>query len=89
VPADPARVATARQMLAHLGVTLADLQADPGPGLPALAEYLLRVGSAGPVRDHTTTAPIGSRAKRGQAQEPTRTGHRRSALNRDAGQWVL
>ena len=30
--ADPARVATARQVLAHLGVTVADLQAEPGPG---------------------------------------------------------
>ncbi|MFF5074980.1 hypothetical protein ACFY2R_28265 [Micromonospora olivasterospora] len=29
VTADPARVAAARQLLAHLGVTLADLQADP------------------------------------------------------------
>src|SRR5438034_5957228 len=47
--ADPARVATARQMLAHLGVTLADLQADPGPGLPTLAEYLPQVmAAAGP-----------------------------------------
>ena len=49
MPADPARVATARQMLAHLGVTLADLQADPGPGLPTLAEYLPHViAAAGP-----------------------------------------
>jgi hypothetical protein len=47
--ADPTRVATARQMLAHLGVTLADLQADPGPGLPTLAEYLPHViAAAGP-----------------------------------------
>jgi integrase len=49
MPADPARVATARQMLAHLGVTIADLQADPGPGLPTLAEYLPHViAAAGP-----------------------------------------
>ncbi|MEW2475456.1 site-specific integrase [Micromonospora gifhornensis] len=47
--ADPARVATARQLLAHLGVTLADLQAEPGPGLPTLAEYLPQVvAAAGP-----------------------------------------
>ncbi|WP_232533721.1 site-specific integrase [Plantactinospora sp. KBS50] len=47
--ADPARVAAARQMLAHLGVTLADLQAEPGPGLPTLAEYLPQViAAAGP-----------------------------------------
>ena len=44
--ADPARVAAARQMLAHLGVTMADLQADPGPGLPTLAEYLPQVIAA-------------------------------------------
>jgi integrase len=44
--ADPARVATARQMLAALGVTIADLQADPGPGLPTLAEYLPQVMAA-------------------------------------------
>jgi integrase len=49
MPADPARVATARQMLAHLGVTIADLQADPGPGLPTFAEYLPQViAAAGP-----------------------------------------
>jgi hypothetical protein len=36
-------------MLAHLGVTLADLQADPGPGLPTVGEYLPRVvAAAGP-----------------------------------------
>jgi integrase len=46
MPADPARVATARQLLAHLGVTLADLQAEPGPRLPTLAEYLPRVIAA-------------------------------------------
>src|SRR2546430_16045885 len=47
--ADPARVATARQMLAALGVSLADLQAEPGPGLPTLAEYLPQViAAAGP-----------------------------------------
>jgi hypothetical protein len=49
VPADPARVAAARQLLAHLGVTLADLQAEPRPSLPTLAEYLPRVvAAAGP-----------------------------------------
>ncbi|GIH16051.1 tyrosine-type recombinase/integrase [Rugosimonospora africana] len=44
--ADPARVATARQLLAHLGVTLADLQAEPGLRLPTLAEYLPQVIAA-------------------------------------------
>ena len=49
VSADPARVAAARQLLAHLGVTLADLQAEPGPTLPPLAEYLPHViAAAGP-----------------------------------------
>lgn len=33
-------------MLADLGVTLADLRADPGPGLPTLAEYLPHVIAA-------------------------------------------
>ncbi len=47
VTADPARVAAARQLLAHLGVTLADLQVDPGPNLPTLAEYLPRVSGGG------------------------------------------
>ena len=47
--ADPARVAAVRQLLAHLGVTLADLQAEPGPNLPTLAEYLPHViAAAGP-----------------------------------------
>ncbi len=47
--ADPARVAAARQLLAHLGVTLADLQADLGPRLPTLGEYLPHViAAAGP-----------------------------------------
>jgi integrase len=47
--ADPARVAAAWQLLTHLGVTLADLQGEPGPGLPTLAEYLPQViAAAGP-----------------------------------------
>lgn len=46
MPADPARVATARQLLNHLGVTLADLQADPIPALPTIAEYLPHVVAA-------------------------------------------
>ncbi|PWU55518.1 integrase [Micromonospora globispora] len=49
VPADPAHVAAARQLLAHLGVTLADLQSHSGPSLPTLAEYLPQViAAAGP-----------------------------------------
>ena len=49
MPADPARVAAARQLLAHLGVTLADLQSHSGPSLPTLAEYLPHVvAAAGP-----------------------------------------
>lgn len=47
--ADPTRVAAARQILAHLGVTLTDLQAEPAPRLPTLAEYLPQViAAAGP-----------------------------------------
>ncbi|HEX5596432.1 MAG TPA: site-specific integrase [Micromonosporaceae bacterium] len=47
--ADPARIATALQLLAHLGVTIADLQAEPGRNLPTLAEYLPHVvAAAGP-----------------------------------------
>ncbi|MEU3457251.1 site-specific integrase [Micromonospora sp. NPDC006766] len=49
--ADPATVAAARQVLAHLGVTLADLQSSAGMSLslPTVAEYLPRVlAAAGP-----------------------------------------
>jgi integrase len=49
--ADPATVAAARQVLAHLGVTLADLQSHPNGAapLPTVAEYLPRVfAAAGP-----------------------------------------
>lgn len=47
--ADPATVAAARQVLAHLGVTLADLQSNAGMSLPTVAEYLPRVlAAAGP-----------------------------------------
>ncbi|GIH20569.1 hypothetical protein [Rugosimonospora africana] len=55
--ADPARVAAARQLLSHLGVTLAGLQAEPGPRLPTLTEYLPRVVAAagsGARRTHGT-----------------------------------
>lgn len=49
MPVDPARVAAARQLLAHLGVTPADLQSHSGPSLPTLAEYLPHVvAAAGP-----------------------------------------
>jgi hypothetical protein len=49
MPADPARIATARALLAQLGVTLADLQADERPRVPTMAEYLPRVmAAAGP-----------------------------------------
>lgn len=47
--ADPQRVATARQLLAQLGVTLADLRDDlrddlpPRPATPTVAEYLSQV----------------------------------------------
>ncbi|NLU81084.1 site-specific integrase [Micromonospora sp. HNM0581] len=42
MPADPSRIVTARQMLAHLGLTPADLAAQPEPArrIPTLAEYL-------------------------------------------------
>ncbi|NLU81052.1 site-specific integrase [Micromonospora sp. HNM0581] len=49
--ADPATVAAARHVLAHLGVTLADLESDAGVpvSLPTVAEYLPRViAAAGP-----------------------------------------
>ena len=56
MPADPARVALAHQVLAQLGVTLVDLQeASDGDGgragavVPTIAEYLPRViAAAGP-----------------------------------------
>ncbi|MEH1017316.1 hypothetical protein V6U90_30025 [Micromonospora sp. CPCC 206060] len=48
MPADPSRIVTARQMLAHLGLTLADLAAQPDPArrMPTLADYLPRVAAA-------------------------------------------
>ena len=49
--ADPAAVAAARQVLAHLGVTVSDLQSHPATPsvLPTVAEYLPRVvAAAGP-----------------------------------------
>lgn len=49
--ADPTAVTAARQVLAHLGVTVADLQSRPGPlvALPTIADYLPRVvAAAGP-----------------------------------------
>ncbi|MFG1918188.1 tyrosine-type recombinase/integrase [Micromonospora sp. NPDC048898] len=49
--ADPSAVAAAHQVLAHLGVTVADLQAHPSAraALPTVAEYLPRVlAAAGP-----------------------------------------
>jgi hypothetical protein len=49
LPADPARIATARLLLAQLGVSLADLQQDERPRVPTLAEYLPCVrAAAGP-----------------------------------------
>jgi hypothetical protein len=51
MPADPARIAIARQLLAQLGVTLADLQEDLElrPAVPRVAEYLPQViAAAGP-----------------------------------------
>ncbi|MGC4795727.1 tyrosine-type recombinase/integrase [Micromonospora saelicesensis] len=49
--ADPAAVAAARQVLAHLGVTVTDLQSHPATPsvVPTVAEYLPRVvAAAGP-----------------------------------------
>ncbi|GIH16028.1 integrase [Rugosimonospora africana] len=54
MPADPDRVAAARQLLSHLGVTLADLQAEPGPALPTLGEYLPRVVAAAGIGSRRT-----------------------------------
>jgi integrase len=54
--ADSARIATARQVLAQLGVTLADLQRldPPASGVPTLADYLPRViAAAGPGANRT------------------------------------
>ncbi|MGC4773343.1 hypothetical protein ACLQ25_30775 [Micromonospora sp. DT44] len=48
---DPAAIAAARQVLAHLGVTVTDLQSHPATPsvLPTIAEYLPRVvAAAGP-----------------------------------------
>lgn len=48
MPADPARIATARELLTQLGVTVTDLQGglDARPGLPTMADYLPRVAAA-------------------------------------------
>jgi len=46
---DPDRLATARQLLAQLGVTVADLQREQRPTAPTMAEYLPQVmAAAGP-----------------------------------------
>jgi hypothetical protein len=46
---DPDRLAEARAILAHLGVTVADLQREERPPVPTLAEYLPQVlAAAGP-----------------------------------------
>ncbi|KAB1107688.1 hypothetical protein AB0N38_33460 [Micromonospora aurantiaca] len=56
MPADATADAAARQVLAHLGVTLTDLQSHtdgPAP-LPTIAEYLPRViAAAGPGAQRT------------------------------------
>ncbi|MEV0431335.1 hypothetical protein [Micromonospora sp. NPDC050495] len=49
MPADPSRIVTARQTLAHLGLTPADLTAHPdtpGRTMPTVAEYVPRVAAA-------------------------------------------
>ena len=50
MPADPDRIATARQLLAHLGVTLADLSEDlrQRPDMPTIADYPQVLAAAGP-----------------------------------------
>jgi site-specific recombinase XerD len=56
MPADPARIAIARDLLTQLGVTLADLQHDKAPtsAMPTLADYLPRViAAAGPGANRT------------------------------------
>jgi hypothetical protein len=48
MPADPSRIVTARQILAHLGLTPAARAAHPDPSrrMPTFAEYLPRVAAA-------------------------------------------
>jgi integrase len=48
MPADPTRITTARQLLAQLGVSIADLQddLDQWAAAPTVAEYLPRVAAA-------------------------------------------
>ena len=56
MPADPARIAIARDLLAQLGVTLADLRdaETPASTMPTLADYLPAViAAAGPGANRT------------------------------------
>jgi hypothetical protein len=56
MPADPARIAIARDLLAQLGVTVADLHeaGTPAPTVPTLGDYLPNViASAGPGANRT------------------------------------
>lgn len=57
-PVSPA----AGQLLAYLRGTLADLQAEPGPSLPTLAEYLFQIiAAAGPGFRHDEDQPLPGR----------------------------
>ena len=56
MPADQARITIARDLLAQLGVTLADLRSDgtPASTVPTLADYLpCVIASAGPGANRT------------------------------------
>jgi len=56
MPADQARITIARDLLAQLGVTLADLRGDgtPASSVPTLADYLpCVIASAGPGANRT------------------------------------
>ena len=56
MPADPARIAIAQNLLAHLGVTLADLHnaGTPTSTVPTLDDYLpCVIASAGPGANRT------------------------------------
>jgi site-specific recombinase XerD len=61
--ADRARVATAHQLLAQLGLTLADLQGDlsSAPSAPTMGEYLPRVMAAAGPGSRRTYGPYWSR----------------------------
>ncbi|MGC5289599.1 hypothetical protein [Micromonospora sp. DT231] len=50
---DPDRVATARALLEHLGLTAADFTDSNRPAVPTVAEYLPVVAAASPATRRT------------------------------------